>query len=160
MDGYMVRTSAARETGYSDAEDVGAACDFDFGCRLAQCGDFFFVGSYTAAYRLSDASVSSGGFRVLVSKGHFLTVKLSLPEELQDLRRSKLQRMASVSVCGCLLAGERAKALNILFSPFYVWRRQPIKALVQLALVFAPTGLSRRVIERKRSPAPVSAGSR
>ena len=52
--------------------EVGEACDAEFGYRLAELGDFFFVGKYTYAYRVTDESISSGGLRIALSKQYFL----------------------------------------------------------------------------------------
>jgi hypothetical protein len=68
-----------------------------------------------------------------------------------------LQALAPVAVNGCLLSGERGKALKILFGRHYPWRRELVKGTVQLGLVFAPKTASMTVIERnaqRRRAAP------
>jgi glycosyltransferase involved in cell wall biosynthesis len=149
-DTYLVRTRAAQQVGYRDAPEVGEACDADFGFRLAALGrPFYFVNKYTAAYRQTEHSVSSSGLRVLLAKLYFLVRKTGVPTEVEPFRRKRLRELAPVAVSGCLLSGARSQALSILLGPDYVWRRQPLKACFQLALIAAPTAWSRKLIERR-----------
>jgi len=141
-DGYMVRTEAARATLYRDDPEVGQACDADFGYRLMAHGDFFFVGEFTSAYRITPDSVSSRGLRVHLSKLYFILTSLAVPGDLEQVRRTRLEELAPPAVNGCLLDAARKKALNILFGPHYPWSRQPLKGTMQLGLVFLPRAVS------------------
>ncbi len=148
-DGYMVRTAAARKTLYRDHPDVGDACDFEFGYRLAQLGEFFFVGNYTHVYRQTDESVSSRGLRVLLSKSYFLVKSWTVPSDLEGLRRGMLRYLAPAAVNGCLLAARRGEALSILLGPNYPWKREFMKGAVQFGLAFAPRSATEIIIKHK-----------
>jgi glycosyltransferase involved in cell wall biosynthesis len=147
-DGYMVRTAAARKTLYRDDPDIGEACDGDFGCRLAELGDFFFVGKYLHAYRITEESISSGGLRILLSKLYFVLQKRTVPDDLEGARRDRLRDLAPVAVNGCLLMSDRNSALKILIGPNYPWKREFIKGAIQLALAFAPKAATEMIINR------------
>jgi glycosyltransferase involved in cell wall biosynthesis len=148
-DGYLVRTAAARAILYRDDPEIGEACDGDFGLRLSRLGDFFFVGTYTSAYRLTRESISSGGLRVLLSKLFFIVQAAGVPSDLEGLWRARLKKLAPVAVTGCLLVSARGKALKILLSQHYPWRREFVKGSVQLCLVFAPRSLSKALARRR-----------
>lgn len=148
-DGYMVRTAAARKTLYRDDPDVGDACDVEFGYRLAQLGEFFFVGNYTHVYRLTEGSLSSKGLRVLLSKHYFLVKRWTVPSDLEGLRRDMLRYLAPAAVNGCLLTSARGKALSILLGPNYPWKRDFVKGVVQFGLVFAPRATTETIIKHK-----------
>lgn len=148
-DGYMVRTDAARTTLYRDDPEVGQACDADFGYRLSRSGSFFFIGKYSSGYRMTQDSISSTGLRIHVSKLYFILRKLSVPRDLENVRRARLQEVAPVAVNGCLLTSARAKALRILFGRHYPWRQQFAKGIIQLGLIFVPRIVSGIVIEGK-----------
>ena len=147
-DGYMVRTAAARKTLYRDDPEIGEACDGDFGYRLAELGDFFFVGKYLHAYRITEESISSGGLRILLSKLYFILQKRTVPDDLEGARRDRLRDLAPVAVNGCLLMSDRSSALKILIGPNYPWKREFIKGAIQLALAFAPRAATEIVINR------------
>jgi glycosyltransferase involved in cell wall biosynthesis len=147
-DGYMVRAKAARDTLYRDDPDIGEACDGDFSIRLSQLGNFFFVGKYTSAYRMTQQSVSSEGLRVLLSRLYFIYRGLSVSPDLKSVQKQRLRALAPVAVDGCLLGSERGKALGILFGENYPWRQKFIKGAVQIGLTMAPRRASRMVIER------------
>ncbi len=137
-DGYMVRTSAARTTLYRDEPEVGQACDADFGYRLMAHGDFFFLGEFTSAYRITSDSISASGLRIHLSNLYFILKTLAVPDDLQDVRLARLEELAPPAVNGCLLKAARSKALSILFGPHYPWGRKPVKGSIQLGLVFLP----------------------
>ncbi len=141
-DGYMVRTAAARATLYRDEPEVGQACDADFGYRLTAQGDFFFLGEFTSAYRITADSISSTGLRIHLSNLYFILKGLTMPGDLEDVRRARLEELAPPAVNGCLLSAARSKALSILFGPHYPWGRKPVKGSIQLGLVFLPRVVS------------------
>ncbi len=146
---YMAPTAAVRSTLYRDDPEVGQACDADFGYRLSRWGDFFFVGEYTSAYRVTRDSISSRGLQVLLSKKYFIMEKLSIPIDLENVRRVQLKRLAPVAVNGCLLTAARGKALRILFGENYPWRREFIKGGIQLCLALVPRVVSSLLIQRR-----------
>jgi glycosyltransferase involved in cell wall biosynthesis len=137
-DGYMVRTAAARTTLYRDDPEVGQACDADFGYRLMEQGDFFFLGEFTSAYRITPDSISTSGLRIHLSKLYFILKRLTVPGDLENVRRARLEELAPPAVSGCILRAARSKALSILFGPHYPWSRKPVKGSIQLGLVFLP----------------------
>jgi glycosyltransferase involved in cell wall biosynthesis len=141
-DGYMVRTAAARSTLYRDEPEVGQACDADFGYRLMAHGDFFFLGEFTSAYRISPDSISATGLRIHLSNLYFILKTLAVPDDLESVRRARLEELAPPAVNGCLLKAARSKALSILFGPHYPWGRKPVKGSIQLGLVFLPQVVS------------------
>jgi GT2 family glycosyltransferase len=147
--GYMIRTSAARATLFRDDSEVGQACDAEFGYRLSQSGNFFFVGKYTSRYRKTKDSISSNGLRIHLSKLYFLLRKLSVPRDLEDVRRARLKEVAPVAVNGCLLTSRRTTALRILFGDDYPWSQQFAKGIIQLGLIFVPRMVSGIVIGGK-----------
>ena len=145
-DGYMVRTAAARETLYRDDPDVGEACDADFSFRLSKLGEFYLVGEYISAYRITQESVSSRGLRILLRQLYFMVQKFSASTDLRAVQQARLRGLAPAAVNGCLLSGERGRALRILLGRNYPWRREPLKGTVQFGLVFAPRSAANLVI--------------
>ena len=60
-DGYMVRTSIARDVGHKP--EYGSASEVDFGIRMGERGLFYFVDEFTAKYRISTHSIGRGAGR-------------------------------------------------------------------------------------------------
>jgi hypothetical protein len=138
--------------GYSDAPEVGEACDADFGFRLATLGcPFYFVNKYTAAYRSTEQSVSSDGLKVLLAKLYFLVRNAVVPAEVEPFRRKRLRELAPVAATGCLLMGSRRQCVSVLLSADYGLRRwlSPI-GMMRTASLCLPTSMVRR-IERGRA---------
>lgn len=158
--GYMVRTAAAQRTLYRADPDVGEACDADFGYRLAELGEFFFVAGYTHVYRCNQESISSRGLRVLLGKMYFLLQSLTVPRDLEGVRHTRLRQLAPVAVNGCLLASARGAALKILLGTNYPWRKQFVKGVIQLGLVFAPLAVTGMVIKLNSQRRGLAAGER
>ncbi len=154
-DGYMVRTAAARETLYRDDPDVGEACDADFSFRLSKLGEFFLVGEYVSAYRITQDSISSKGLRILLRQLYFIVQSQSVSADLRSVQQERLRGLAPAAVNGCLLSGERGRALRILLGRNYPWRRELLKGTVQFGLVFAPRSATSLVIHRKNRPKPL-----
>jgi GT2 family glycosyltransferase len=157
-DGYMVRTDAARKTLYRLVPEVGEACDADFGYRLAELGDFFFVGEYTHIYRVTQESISSTGLRIHLSKMYFLLQNLTVPCDLDELRHARLRQLAPVAVNGCLQTGARGDALKILLGSNYPWKKQFAKGIIQLGLAFAPRAATDMAINRNSQRRGLGAG--
>jgi glycosyltransferase involved in cell wall biosynthesis len=147
-DGYLVRTAAARATLYRDDPEIGEACDGDFSFRLSKLGEFFFVGRYASSYRRTKESVSTRGLRVILSQLFFIVQSATVPSDLEGVWRARLQVLAPVAVTGCLLRSARNKALKILFSQHYPWRREFVKGSIQLCLIFAPRMVSSALVGR------------
>jgi GT2 family glycosyltransferase len=147
-DGFMVRTAAARKIRYRLDPEVGEACDADFGYRLSEVGDFFFVGKYIHTYRATRESISASGLRIHLSKMYFILQGRKVPSDLEGLRHVRLQQLAPVAVNGCLLTAERGNALKILLGPNYPWRQEFVKGAIQFGLAFAPRVMTEMVIEQ------------
>ena len=158
-DGYMIRTAAARRTLLSDDPEVGEACDAEFAYRLADEGDFFFIGKYTLAYRITEESITSQGLRILLSKHYFLLRARRVPSDLGGVRRAKLCSLAPAAVNGCLLTAERRKALQILLGPHYPWKKELAKGVVQFGLAFAPRAAPEILLRRRSLRARTAPGS-
>lgn len=138
-DGYMIRTSAAREVGYRNEEEVGTNrwCDFDFGIRLASAYDtFYFLDKYVAKYRLTDESVSSQGTPYYMFP---LIESLYVEEPETWAQRKALERLAPTVVHNYARLGKKKEALSIYFSEFYPRRqRASLKGLYHLMLIYLP----------------------
>lgn len=122
-DGYMITTAAARETLYSTAPEVGDACDYDFGLRLAASYEsFYFLDKFTAAYRLTPVSISSANSCAHLS--YDLTRSTQIPAELRGVRDARLRRYAAPAVSAWLRLGEGAKARQVFLSEHYPGRQR------------------------------------
>ena len=147
-DSYMVRTTIARKTRYRN--DVGECGDAEFGWRLWKHGDFFFVGSYTAADRQNKQGLSASGLPIHLSNLYPVLQYLPVSKELESARVARLKQLAPVAVTGCLLKKARLEAFKILFGSNYPWRRQFLKGVLKLGLVFSPRVVIRMALSRPR----------
>ncbi|MGV0024934.1 glycosyltransferase family 2 protein [Phormidesmis priestleyi] len=141
-DGYMLLTHVARMIRYRNTPDVGDACDFDFGLRLASTSPpFFFLNQYTAKYRLTEKSISSGdNHSDLVYR---LIEALELPEELESIRSERLKQAAPSAINRWLTIGDKASAYRVYRSAHYPWsKRLAPKGLIQAVLLACPTPLN------------------
>ncbi len=144
-DAYLVRTEAARAVRYRDLPEIGGACDADFGYRLAEHGDFYFADEYTAAYRLTDSSISSTGLKQSIARMYFLIRELRLPPDLEPVRDRRLREIARTAMTGWMLEGESRKAFVVWASAPYGWKRRASpKGIVQLVSLVMP----RRFVQR------------
>jgi glycosyltransferase involved in cell wall biosynthesis len=146
-DGYMVRTATARTVRYRDDSDVGAACDFDFGLRLAAVAEsFYFLDEYTAKYRLTTISVSSSDGNNVPILMFNLLKHVNLPVEIEPNRQQQMQKYASPAVNRWLALGDRRSALPVYTSPVYGWRRRFTgRGLVHAILLLCPATVGRRL---------------
>jgi len=152
-DSYMILTKAAQKVRYRNHAEVGAACDFDFGLRLAAVYDkFFFLNQYIAKYRLTQLSVLKSNHYEHLS--YQLIQSLHLPVELESFRNQQLEKYAS-SAISCNLAIDRKDlAYKIYTSSSHSWsKRLSLKGLIQAILLVFPSKLSaimvRKVQQRK-----------
>lgn len=148
--GYLILTEAARSVCYSDTPEVGDACDYDFGLRLAQqYGNFYFLNTYTAKYRLTPVSISQTD-----STGDLafdLVRTLDLPASLEPTRESRLKRYAVPAVSRNLRLGKTEKARKIFWSRSYPFQqRLTLKGFLQLALLVVPKSISQRLLKLAR----------
>ncbi|MCI0574186.1 MAG: hypothetical protein L0Y66_25935, partial [Myxococcaceae bacterium] len=142
-DGYMVRTEAARSTGYRSREEVGDACDYDFGLRLAsRFRGFWFLGEDTARYRLSETSVSRAGSNNAPMSAYLLLEALCVPEGLEAVRDERLQQHAPAAISNALRAGDLGLARRLYVSRHHPWsRRLSPRGLAQALLLASPFAL-------------------
>jgi glycosyltransferase involved in cell wall biosynthesis len=145
-DGFMIRSSIAREVRYRDDASVGDACDFDFGLRLAGIADgFYFLDQYTAKYRLTGVSLSTGNNCTNLTFD--LLVAADLPSELEPTRCERLQTYAIPAVNQWLQLGNWRAAFRVYTSSVYGWtKRLSPQGLAQAALLCCPPVLSKRTV--------------
>ncbi|MEM8493791.1 MAG: glycosyltransferase [Planctomycetota bacterium] len=153
--GYLVDTVAARSVGYLPPEDVGHACDMDFGIRLAlrnPGNTFLFVPRYTSAVRVTPGSVSRGG-----EAGSRFTYErvaaLDLPLEAEKARRHALRVAAPMALREYLHHGRPGEARRVWTGRAYGWwnRLRP-RGWFHIAACFVPGlhGLASPLVERTR----------
>jgi len=147
-DAYLITADAARTVGYRNTPDVGSACDFDFGLRLASAYKYFyFLNRYTAVYRISDESVlQSSNYTNLTYR---LVEQLVVPPEVEPTRRAILQRYSSAALNQFLLLGDKQSARSVYTSSWYPWRlRLSSRGLAQAILLLLPLPLTKRLIAK------------
>lgn len=147
--GYLIQTKAAQQVRYSDSSEVGDACDFEFGLRLAtQYDSFFFLNEYTAMYRLTDASVlRSNNYTNLTYQ---IIRSLTLPSTLEPVRQQCLQQYASPAINQYLQLGNKQAALEI-FTSSYTWsNRLSVHGVGQALLIACPSQLSLEIVKHLR----------
>jgi len=137
-DGYMILSSAARRTKYKRESEVGDACDYEFGIRLALAFEnFYFLNQYTAKYRLTNVSVTSNARTAEYM--YPIMQSLTLPESAEHARRLTLERLAPVAIKSYALQGRKKEALNIYFSEFYSSKRRfSLKGIYHRLLILSP----------------------
>lgn len=147
-DGYMTLTEVAKTIRYRDTADVGDACDYDFGLRIAAAHTpFLFLNQYTAMYRLTEGSVSTGNnYSQLVYQ---LIEALNLPENLEGIRHEQLERYASSAINRWLTISDKASAYRVYTSSSYPWsKRLSPRGLIQAILLACPNSLNRLLIDQ------------
>jgi glycosyltransferase involved in cell wall biosynthesis len=122
-DGFLVNTEMARRTGYLPMEEVGQACDTDFGIRLcAAARDVWFLNEFTLKYRLSDESVSNTS--IVAPYTFDMLTRLEVPPAAQPILDGARREIAGSAVSGFALLGKPRRALNLFLSPDYGWRQR------------------------------------
>lgn len=152
--GYLIRAEAARSVRYRAIPEVGDACDFDFGLRVAQQYDgFFYLDEYLHKYRQTEVSVLRGNNYQHLT--YALIEALRLPPELEPVRSERLRAKASGAINKWLTLGEKHHARRIYSSQYYPWsQRLSPRGLMQALLLSCPTGLTvsgLRMIRRLRA---------
>lgn len=122
-DGYMVTTALARKIGYRTMEEVGAACDMDFGARLCIAAKHvWFLDDFIASYRLSDDSV---GKHALPSPYTLkILSELAVPEESKAAWRQAKQHYAPAAVSGYARQGMPRQAIRVYLSKDYPMKQR------------------------------------
>lgn len=116
-DCYLIRTEVAQKVGYRGKEEVGDACDFDFGFRLGLNGNkLFFLNKFTAKYRLTKSSVARNG-----SDAGYQSFKIISESFLNDHRfknktiKDILKRIAPIAIMHAIETKRKKEALKIYF---------------------------------------------
>jgi glycosyltransferase involved in cell wall biosynthesis len=149
-DGFMVRSDMGRKVRYRDIPEVGDACDFDFGLRLAAIAtSFYFLDRYTAKYRITQSSILTGNNYTNLTFD--LIEQVSLPLELEPIRLQQMHKYAGSAVSCWLALGASREALRIYASTAYGWRRRlTLKGLAQAFLIACPPSLERWLVTQLR----------
>jgi hypothetical protein len=134
--------------GYRDAIEVGDACDYDFGLRLAaDGGNFYFVDKYTTKCRMVDESVSRRVGNNAVISTYNLVAQVALPPSLERVRHDQLVRYAPMVVSDMLARGNRKGAWEVYTSAIYpVRQRLSLRGLLQAGLLSLPPSLARATL--------------
>jgi glycosyltransferase involved in cell wall biosynthesis len=144
---YLVLTEAARRVGYRTREEVGDACDYDFGIRLALWyGNFWFLDEYTAAYRLSEVSVTKGAsFDGPYHVFHILK-DLRVPEFLEPTRQAGIKDLSPFALNNMLQKGMKREAQKLYFSGDYpLLKKISARGLWHMFQVVCPEPIERRI---------------
>ena len=134
-DGYMLTTALARKVGYRPADEVGAACDMDFGARLCIAAKHvWFVDEFTAAYRLSEDSV---GKHALPSPFTLkILSELSVPDEARSIWVETKRRYAPAAASGYARQKMPREAMAVYLSGDYpMSKRLSLRGLYHLFLI-------------------------
>ena len=139
---FLVDAKLARSVGYRTEEQVGNSVDEDFGIRLGQAArdrSFLYIDEFVSCYRLTEHSILRT--RCLNYGEHLLfseVAKLNVPERDLAARDLSLKRMSAKAVLNAAMAGDRLKALSILFSRHYNLRYTDIRSLFRLLYIASP----------------------
>jgi len=146
-DGYMLTRDAALRVRYLEsAKDV---CDLDFGIRLGAAARMFcYVDSFTAKYRHNDCSLSTQFNPTGLSFN--LLNGLTVPPDLESVRRERLIELAPYAVSAFLKSGDIAGAQRVYQSGYYRGHLS-FRVLMHFLFFSAPAYLG-RVICNTRKP--------
>ena len=147
-DGYLLRTSVARKVRYRSDPAVGAACDLDFGLRLAAASQgHYFLDEYIAKYRIMVKSASHIYYAHL---SFDLLASAELPGGLEEIRQSQMRKYARSAVNQWLALGKRRSAQRVYLSAAY-GRRWSAVGILHAVLLLCPSILTRWLISSMRS---------
>lgn len=147
-DGYLLRTSVARKVRYRSDPAVGAACDLDFGLRLAVASKgYYYLDEYTAKYRMTIQSAS----HIYIAHLSFdLLASADLPGELESIRQSQMRKYARSAVNQWLAIGKRRSAKRVYLSAGYD-RRCSAVGVLHAILILCPSSISKWFISYVRA---------
>ncbi|WP_144113639.1 glycosyltransferase family 2 protein [Paraburkholderia sp. BCC1886] len=119
--GFLVNTEAARRIAYRSVEEVGEACDFDFGLRLCvEAAGICFVDEFVSISRETAQSISTDALPAMHA---FAQLQASrVPGAAQAARDDALRRVAPRAASAFARAGEPAAAWRVLLSKHYPLR--------------------------------------
>ena len=132
-DAYMVKSTIAREIGYSD--NAGDACDFEFSLRLglANC-KMYFLNEYTAKYRISKDANSNKTDNNNPVLSFNMVQKLNVPDKFISRKNYWLKSCAPIAISNAAHLGLHKKAVQLYLSK---WHRTRI---------FSPGGIKRLLV--------------
>jgi glycosyltransferase involved in cell wall biosynthesis len=139
---FLVEAKLAQAVGYRPEEEVGNSVDADFGIRLGQAaGDksFLLIDKFVSCYRLTEHSIIrtrcfNYGEHLLFSE----VAKLKVPERDLAARDLSLKRLSAKAVLNAAMAGDRMRALSILFSRHYDLRYMDIRSVFRFLYIASP----------------------
>jgi len=122
-DGYMVSTALARSIGYRPMEEVGHACDTDFGLRLcAAARELWFLDEFTMKYRMSEESISKHS--IVDPYTYDMLSKLTVPPAATSTLDRERRAMAPGAVSGFARMGWTRRAWEVFCSTDYPVRKR------------------------------------
>jgi hypothetical protein len=108
----------ARSIGYRSMEEVGHACDTDFGIRFcAAARDVWFLNEFTVKYRTSDESISKTS--IVTPYTYDMLTKLLVPPKAQPMLDKARREITPSAVSGFAKLGKPKRALKLFLSPDY-----------------------------------------
>lgn len=115
---FLIDAQLAKQIRY---QQVGDACDYDFGLRVSQTGKrIFFLDCYTAKYRLSAVSVSLTSNNNAALTAYLLASNISIPAKSIPLRDNWLKARSGVAISNALANQNINAALKIYFSKHHL----------------------------------------
>jgi glycosyltransferase involved in cell wall biosynthesis len=117
--GYMVVRSIGARIGFRGPDEVGLACDYDFGIRLAAAhpdAKAYLVSSFTHCTRRTPGGASTLGQAAPYAYRQ-VSELLRMGIEKMACERA-LVRLAPVAAKDAILLGNRLEAWKIFFSPY------------------------------------------
>jgi glycosyltransferase involved in cell wall biosynthesis len=150
-DGFLVTTELARTIGYRSMEEIGHACDTDFGLRLcAAARDIWFLDEFTMQYRLTGESISKYAIGAPYTYDMLAALRVSPAAEpmLEEARRE----IAPSAVSGFTQLGQPKRAWQVFQSSDYPLRKRfSARGIYHLLLIARSLFARRRISTSVRS---------
>ena len=116
--GFMISTQVARKIRYRKPEEVGEACDTDFGLRVClSASAIWFIDEYTAMYRISNDSITKRTY--LEPYAYLAIAGAEVPPNAYEAKSHALQSLAPAATSGFARLDRPERALNIFLSRDY-----------------------------------------
>ena len=122
-DGFMTTTKLAREIGYRSMEEIGHACDTDFGMRLcARASKVWFLDEFILKYRMSSESISKHS--IVDPYTYEMLAGLKVPAAAEPILQGAMKEIAPGAVSGFARLGQSNKAWRLFTSASYPLRQR------------------------------------
>jgi glycosyltransferase involved in cell wall biosynthesis len=122
-DGFLVTSALARQIGYRSMEEVGHACDTDFGMRLcAAARDVWFLDAYTLKYRISTVAISKTS--IVTPYTYDMLTALPVPPAAQPMLDAARREIAGSAISGFARLGKPRRAMELFLSPDFPMRQR------------------------------------